>query len=182
MKSNLKRQSYVVIAVVLAIAIGYPVCAFFPKMRAIARVRQEIRQKQDFVTETEKRRPLISQQQAALASTFKYLDMQRSRLVAPDKLSAVFGTISKLAKDAGTTTTRFQPHAPVAYDTFRKIPIDLGVTGRTDAIETFLSQIEHLPYTMWLDELKMDVAGDDGQTTRCNVELAIFVDNPEISN
>jgi Tfp pilus assembly protein PilO len=182
MKSNIERQGYFVIGAVLAIAIGYPLCAFFPKMRAISRVRHEIHQKQDFVSQTEKLRPVVADQKAALASTFKYIDTQRGGLVAPDKLSQVFSTISKLAIDAGTTTTRFEPHAPVPYDGFRKVPVELGVNGSTAAVQKLLGEIERLPCTIWVEGLKLDVMGQDGETTRCAIELAIFVVNRENSN
>lgn len=182
MKSRLQRQSYLIIGVVLAVAVGYPICAFFPKMRAISRVRQEIRQKQDFVTQTEKLRPQVEQQKAALSSTFAYNKKQRARLVPADDLSRIYSSISKLAKQAGVTTTRFEPHPPVPYDEFRKIPIGLGVSGSSDGVRSLISEIEQLPYTIWLDGVKLESFGENSETTRCQLDLAIFVDNREISN
>ena len=180
-KSKLRKQSYVVIAAVLAVAVGYPVCAFFPQMRAISRVRQEIRQKQDFVAATEKLRPEVARQKTALASTRQYIARQSQRLVEPAQLSQVFREISSLSQQTGATTTRFEPHAAEQFDTFRKVPVMFGVAGSTAAIETLLAQIERLPYTIWLENLKID-SGEDGEDAKLAVELAIFVDNPENSN
>ena len=183
MKSKLKQPSYIVIGAVLAVAIGYPLCSFLPKMRAISRVRQEIRLKQEFVVKTEKMRPLVAQQKAALASTFSYIEAQRSRLVAPHQLSLVFSKISQLAKESGVTTTKFEPHAAVPYDSFRKVPVGFSVTGSTVAVQKLLGDLERLPHGVWVDGIKLATAiGEDSEATRCEFDLAVFVDNREISN
>lgn len=182
MRARLRQQSVGVIGVVLIVAVGFLVVVFLPRMKAIARMRQEIRQKQDFVAQTEKLRPLVAQQKDSLASARNYLQTQRARLVPPDKLSQVYSSISKLSKEAGATTTRFQPGPAVLFDSFRKVPLELGVQGSTESIQQLLAEIEQLPFTIWLDELKCDRAGENGETRRCAIGLGIFVDNREISN
>jgi Tfp pilus assembly protein PilO len=182
MRAQLRQQSYGVIGLVLIVAIGFPLGIFLPRMKAIARIRQEIKQKQDFVTQTEKLRPLVTQQRESLAWASEYVETQRGRLVAPAELSQVYSKISKLSKEVGATTTRFQPRPPVLYDSFRMVPLELGVRGSAETIQQLLAQVEQLPCTIWLDGVKCEATGEDGSTARCAIELGIFVDNREISD
>jgi Tfp pilus assembly protein PilO len=182
MRAQLKQQSYGVIGIVLMVAVGFALVVFLPRMKAIARMRQEIRQKQDFIAQTEKLRPLINQQKKNLAWSYEYIQTQRGRLVEPSELSQIYGQISKLSKDVGATTTRFHPRPPVLYDSFKKVPLELGIRGSAETIQQLLAEIEQLPCTIWLDSLKCEATGEDGETARCAVELGIFVDNPEIPN
>lgn len=182
MKSKLKQQSYLVSGAVLAVAVGYLMLVFLPGMRSIRRTRAEIRQKQDFVAETEKKRPQIAELQALQKSISDATAIQRDRLIAPDAVSHLFSKISTLTKVTGTRTTRFQPHDEVRYDSFQQIPIELGVEGNTAAVAELIRQIESLPNLIWINGLKMNTTGEAAGLTRCELELAVFVDNREISD
>jgi Tfp pilus assembly protein PilO len=182
MKSNLHRQSYLVIGLILAVALGFLLVVFLPGMRTIARIRREIDEKQDFVAQTEKKRPLIAQQKELQATISEFTTAQRNRLVALDAVSHLFSQISTLTRAAGTRTTRFQPHETVEYDTFHQIPVELGVAGKTEAVAELIRQIENLPYTVWINGLKLNTAGESGGLTRCDLEMEVFIDNREISD
>jgi Tfp pilus assembly protein PilO len=182
MKSNLKRQSYIVIGVVLAAALGFLLLAFLPGMRSIARIRREIDEKQDFVAQTEKKRPWIAKELELRKTITDFTAVQRKRLVTSDAVSHLFSQISTLTKTAGTRTTRFQPHETVDYDTFHRVPVELGVTGKTEAVVELIRQIENLPHTIWINGLKLNTAGEAGELTRCDIEMEVFVDNREISD
>lgn len=182
MKSKLKQQSYIVTGIVLAVAAGYLVLVFLPGMSSIRSTRAEIRKQQDFVSETEKKRPQIAELQSLQKSISDATAIQRRRLIAADAVSHLFSRISTLTKETGTRTTRFQPHEEVRYDSFQQIPIDFGVEGNSEAVAELIRQIECLPNLIWINGLKLSSAGEDGGLTRCELELAAFIDNREISD
>jgi Tfp pilus assembly protein PilO len=182
MRNTLKVQSGVVVVIVVAVAIIYPLFVFFPKMRAIAAVRSEIRQKQDYIAQSQKLQSLLAEQGKKLADTKKYVDEESGRLVAPDQLSHVFSAISRSAQDVGATTTRFEPRPPIKGDTYRKVPVLFGVMAPTETVQQLIASIESMPKNIWIEGLKIDVPSEDSEIVRCQIDLAIFVDNREISD
>jgi Tfp pilus assembly protein PilO len=179
---RLKHESYIVIAVVVGVAVVYTFAAFFPQMRAIRAVRQEICEKQQFIMQTDKLRPLLTDQQKLIAATEAHLLEASGILIAPENLSKAYGEISRLCSEAGTQTARFEPLAAETFDTFRKVPLGLSVTGSTHQIESLLASLEGLPQLIWVEKLRMDGPSEAGGNTSCHMDLALFVDNREISN
>jgi hypothetical protein len=45
-----------------------------------------------------------------------------------------------------------------------------------------LAAIEHLPARIWIDEVTFERIGQDGAIVSCELRLAIFADNFEISD
>jgi Tfp pilus assembly protein PilO len=179
---QLKHESYIVIALVVAVAVIYPLAAFFPQMRAIRAVREEIRKKQDFIMQAEKMRPVLADQQRLIAETEAHL-VQISGIMTPAaQLSKVYGEISRLCASSGTNTARFEPHPAEDFDTFRKVPLGLSVHGSTQQIEHLLASLEGLPQLLWIENIRIDGPSEVGGFTSCHMDLALFVDNREISN
>jgi Tfp pilus assembly protein PilO len=173
----MQRQSLIVVGVVLTIAIGYPLCAFFPQVRAISQVRAEIRQKQEFIGQTEKLRSVIAQQDGALESTRDYIEREKAKLATPRQLSSLYRAISNLAKESGARPAKFEPQQPIAYDTFRKVPIKCEFVGTQQAIQSLIAGIEQFPNTVWVEGLALHAGRENGQSVKCGLDLAIFVDN-----
>jgi Tfp pilus assembly protein PilO len=179
---HLKNESYVVIAVVVVVAVAYPLAAFFPQMRAIRAVRREIREKQQFIMQADKLRPLLADQQKLIAETETHLVQQSGLMISPAHLSRTYGEISRLCAATGANTARFEPHEAEEFDTFRKVPLGLSVTGSTQQIESLLASLEGLPQLLWIENLRIEGPSEAGGFTSCHMDLALFVDNREISN
>lgn len=60
--------------------------------------------------------------------------------------------------------------------------VTLVVSGGFAAIEQLIKNLEELPVTVWIEALKMESAREAGQTTTCEVSLAIFTRNNEKSD
>lgn len=182
MRTKLQRQSLIVICVVLAIAIGYPICAFFPQMRAISAVRQEIRQKQDFIAQTEKMRTVAQDQEKSFESVYAYIDERREQLTPPRQLSSVYSTINTLAKESDAKPSKFEPQPPLNFESFRKVALKCEFLGTTRAIQELIERLEQIPATIWVEGLALQAGREPAQPVKCTLDLAIFVDNPEISD
>jgi Tfp pilus assembly protein PilO len=103
-------------------------------------------------------------------------------MIAPEQLSKTYGEISRLCRDSGTTTARFEPHAAKEFDTFRKVPLGLSVTGSTQQIEHLLASLESLPQLVWVEKFQLQGPSEAGGFTSCHMDLALFINNREISN
>jgi Tfp pilus assembly protein PilO len=182
MRTKLQRQSLIVICVVLAIAIGYPICAFFPQMRAISAVRQEIRQKQDFIAQTEKMRTVAQEQEKSFEAVHVYINERRAQLTPPRKLSSMYSTINTLAKESEAKPSKFEPQLPVDFESFRKVPLKCEFLGSTRAMQELIERLERIPAAIWIEGLALQAGREPGQPVKCALDLAIFVDNPEISD
>ena len=182
MSSKLRNHSWIITAPLAASAVAYLFFLFLPRMRDIKAVMAEMRGKQEIIDRTASLRPAIELAEREMQEASLYLDKWHARCALPSELPTIFSKISYLAKANGTITKRFEPQQPVDYQTLDKMRVTLVVSGGFAAIEQLIKNLEELPVTVWIEALKMESAREAGQTTTCEVSLAIFTRNNEKSD
>jgi Tfp pilus assembly protein PilO len=95
--------------------------------------------------------------------------------------TALFGQISRLTKQSGMSTTRFEPQQVVERRRVREIPLQLGVQGSLAEFFALLAAVEKLPPLIWVDELKIE-RNPKSDDLQCELKLALFADKSEISD
>lgn len=178
---NVRRGSWIVILPVAAVAVAYVVWVFMPGQRAIAELREKIKAKQDFIAEGEQRGRTLKQCKQILEKTHAYVTPCRKRIPEEKELGAIFGEIHELANGAGIHITRFDPQAPLALDTLRRIPINLGCTGSFGQVYEFLRKLEGMPTASWVVSVKIERSAKNEEDVQGEVALVIFCANSESS-
>lgn len=182
MKPKIAHSSWIVTLPLVAAAVAYMLLFYLPGNRAIGKLQDQIKTKQDYIVGAES---LVT---ALRIVRQKHKEAQANNAAwqenAPvqGELSSLYGKISELAKAAGTTTTRFDPQPPVLYDTIRQIPLVVGCTGSFSQIYEFLRGLESLPAEIWASKLRLDRTEGSAGTTGCELNLAIFTNNSDNSD
>lgn len=176
------HSSLLLICAIAAATLGYVFCFFMPGMRAVADIRQRINVKQDYINDAPRITNIIKQVQEELDSTKAYVAAQRKRCPTQAELTALFGSINRLARDNRTKITRFEPQTTVNLETLAKLPVLFTVEGSFANVHAMIGALEKLPSAIWIDELRLDASGEGGKTVQCNLTLDVFVDNHEKSN
>lgn len=184
MDNPLKRGSWLVTIPLVAVVLGYMIWVFMPTKRAIADLHQELQSKQNYVAEAGRMAARIRQVAEEKQSTRDYNAKWSSRSASSTSasISAKFGEIAQIMTESGVVTTRFDPQPVVDHARLQEIPLQLGCRGTLSQIMSLVQGIEGLPFRIWLSDVKLEQIGESGENMRCEITLAIFSDNPEISD
>ena len=177
-----QRGSWVVTLPMACAAIVYLAFLFLPRMKAIGAVMEQLHTKQNYIAQAVKMRPMLHRIEVELAEATAYNAQWQARCPRSSELSALFGRISQLAKQQGTTVTRFEPLPAVEYQTLHRVPVTLGVKGSFAAIDSLIASVEGLPISIWIEDVKLTAPREPGQSAMCEMSLAVFVDNREKSD
>ena len=181
MRTNLPQSRWIVAVPVVAVAAAYLCFSFVPGQQAIDQLREELSAAEEFVEQVEAFGPAMEITRQECERTRTYVRAWEESAPSEEELSELFGRINLLAKASGTTTTRFDPQPPVVYDEIRRIPVLFACVGSFGQICGLLQELERLEQSVWVEELRMEGSGVDGENVQCDLTLAIFADNPENS-
>jgi Tfp pilus assembly protein PilO len=177
-----RRNSWIITIAIAAGTVGYLTLLFSPGMRGIAGVRQELRTKQDFIGQAERLRPTTFRLGEQLTQVAQYNQRWSAYLVSQSRLASIYGELGALVKDSGASTTRFEPQTAIPLASVKKLPVKLGLEGSFTQIHAVIHKIESLAAFIWIEEIKMEGGGETGKSSRAELTLAMFVDNPEKSD
>jgi len=167
----------------LTLAIGvYLAVVFFPTMREISSLRAEIAAKEAVITDAVRQSARLPQLETELAATRKYLNEWRGISARPGESARLFGRLADLVKASGATTTVFRPEPKRVHASLERLPLVLGCRGTHEQVHAVLAAVEKLPARIWIDEVTLERADQDGELVSCEIKLAIFADNFEISD
>ncbi len=106
------------------------------------------------------------------------------RLAAPPGTgSAVLvGEVSRLARDAGTRTTRLEPASAVDYEELRSVPLTLVCTGSFEQAFELVQGIEALTQSIWIDDFRIERKDAKQEDLSCEIKLVVFTGKSDISD
>jgi len=176
------RGSWLVTIGLIAIAVIHIVFAYLPGRKLIDQLRREIECRRLYITDSANVSATLAAAQLDLATAKSYIENWRQVAATTHRLPVLYGTINNLSKQAGITTTRFEPQMVVEFGTIRQIPIHMACTGSFAQIHVFISSLESLPLTIWMDTLRFEKTGQTGEYVLCEINMVVFSDNPKNSN
>jgi Tfp pilus assembly protein PilO len=175
---RMDRANWIVIAVVIAAAVGYMTLLFLPKMRQVSAAHDELERKLEYVLVAQKSARASNEIQRQLDDVRAYLDKHGHQLMSEAQLPALFSQISHISKAHDAITTKFEPRPPVEYQSFRKASLALGVQADFDSLYDMLQDLESQPMRIWVEDVKIRGPREKGKTVECDLTLVVFVDNP----
>jgi Tfp pilus assembly protein PilO len=150
---------------------------FLPTKRRIAELRAELAQKKAFIATTVALPAQIAQVEQKLRECGTHNERWRVTAGGDAAVPELFAAIHQRAQASGAVTTRFDQQEVVPLKTLTEHPVTLGVTGGFGEVFEFLSQLERMPQTLWLEDVQLEASGQDRQTVDCTAKLVIFADN-----
>jgi Tfp pilus assembly protein PilO len=181
-QNSLLSGGWTVIVPLTAAIVTYLVFVFFPQMREIRALREDIAQKQSYLGGIAQRTAREAAVDAEEATTREYVTRLRGTAAAPSDVAALFAAVAERLKTAGVTTTIFRPEAKQSFVAVDRIPLSIGCTGEHDRLQSMLAGIERMNQRVWIDEFVLERGKENEEGMTCEVKLAIFVNNFEISD
>ncbi len=193
MKPKANHKTWILIVVLLAVLSGYVALSFIPEKRHIAELRQDLLDKQEFVTQSTKTVEKLREIEEQLNNTTAYNRTWTKHAPHSGEISILLGKIHALARTANVEIDRFDPEPAEKFDRIRRLPIEMVYSGQLPSVFQFLSDLEQMPQTIWINSVTIERTAKNGSNTRdnivetrgftqCEIDLAIFMDNLENSN
>lgn len=176
MKSSGKRGSWIVTLPLVGGLTAFFLLVYLPTQRSIGEVRETLQQKRAFISSTTSLPEQIAAAELALRECETYNQHWANTAGGEAAVPELFATINRQAGLAGTITTRFDPQPAAPLESIVEHSVALGVAGQFSQVFQFLSQLEQLPQTLWIEDLRLEAPRKDGQETVCSADLVIFAD------
>ncbi|MBI3839453.1 MAG: type 4a pilus biogenesis protein PilO [Planctomycetia bacterium] len=173
------RSTWIAAFSMIAAAVVFMTCAFAPGMRSISETLAQLNAKRSFILDAQKLRRVTEQTRCELENTLAYNAKQGTQILTQSDLPVLYGQISQITKSYDAATQKFEPRPPVAYESFHKITIGLGIAGSFSAIHHLVRDLEALPARIWIDEMQIRGPRENGKPVECDMTLVVFIDNPE---
>lgn len=176
-----KSRGLIVTIAAITGVVGYVFAVFLPGQRSMARQRQELRDKQQFIAAAAMNTAEAATLEEQMKAARQHVDRWRTHS-APESVGAnLFGEIAALATESGVSLQRLTPQDPAALATLKQQTLDLKVEGNFSQLLEFLQGIESRPETIWVPRFELQSSAEDGKKVQCALSLVVFADNPKNS-
>ena len=172
-----QQKAWIATFIMAGLAIGFGWFVFLPGQRAIAKLRQDLRDKKQAIQSADGlggELKLVSDElQAAREFTS---DWHRQSLKQGHFYDA-YADISAQATRSKVTMVKFEPLA--ASPKLNALqPQDLAITlqGTFASVFEYLGELERQPVSTWVRQIRLQPTGEFGKNVRCEITLTIFAD------
>jgi Tfp pilus assembly protein PilO len=166
--------------------IGYMLYFYLPGRREVRALREQLHSTEATIHQSDMLVAQIPAVQTQLEETEAYNRKWGERIARDGQIVGVFGSISRLAADVGTTPSRFAPDKIVDFRSLRQVPVDLACSGEFEQIREFIHRLEDLPQFVWIDQINMSsrtlADTKSGKDTKCEMKLVLFGSQRDISD
>ncbi len=161
------------------IALAYVFFAFFPAQKAMKSMRQELRDKQAYITTTDQLFATATAANTQLEQASTLVRKWQQEAPGAQQADRLPSLISDKAHQVGVRILRLEPQLSRPNGLIVEYPISISAEGTFEGIFNFVHGVEELPQTIWLRDVKVQRAGDLGGSLRCDLTLTIFGDLAE---
>lgn len=193
MKPKANHKSWILIVVLLAVLSGYVAVSFIPESHHISKLNQDLLDKQDFVRQSAQTVEQLKGIQEQLNNTTAYNRTWTKHAPHSGEISILMGKIHALARTADVEIDRFDPEPSEKFARLHRLPIEMVYSGQLPSVFQFLSDLEQMPQTIWINNITIEQADKNGSKTgdstsetrgftKAEIDLVIFMDNLENSN
>jgi Tfp pilus assembly protein PilO len=168
-------------AALAAASVAYVVFVFLPGQRAIAQLRRQVQEKQQFIARTQSLPAAIQQAADDLQAANDYAAAWRASAPSEARLAATLGQITQRAQQTSLLVQRFDPQPVARLDAVWQAPVAVAMEGSFLQVFEFLRAIEELPASVWIASLRLENSGRDDGRARCELTLVVFADNSDFS-
>lgn len=175
MKLPLPKSSTPLVLLGLGLVIAFVMLVYLPLHRSIAAAQHELSSQQATLHQED---VLLAQIEAHQAEgrEIDRVTSEWGEVANPNlHLSQLLGKISQEARKAGTDALRLEPGQVQTMQAVQRIPVQLGCRGTFQEIHTLVSQMEALPYKLWLERIELAPGNEERHELTCEMDFAAFI-------
>jgi len=177
-----KTRSLIITGSIGCLVLLYAFLVFLPIRRAIEKMRVELDEKRQFILAAQNDFTEIGAIQVNLRRTEQWVDDWKSRSPRTNNLGGFFGRIAEISRVVGTQIERITPEELSQMNVVSRHPVRLVVGGSFDQLFEFVHALEQMPFTVWVDRIQLQPVSQNSEQLTCEISLAVFTDNPGLSD
>lgn len=182
MNISLKFRTGIITAALAIAALAYAFFVFLPTQRKINQRREELTTQQNYVMAARNAKDGVQRKRVELDRALAFIELWEKAAPDQGRMALLFANITDHARQANTITSKFDPQPISRMDQIERIPIAMGNQGNFRQLFDLVKRLESLSETIWVDELQIEALSQDSQLLKCELNLAIFAVNREISD
>lgn len=154
--------------------------SFWPTNQKIRQLQQQLASHREQVQEALLLPARLDRQRDEVERTTQFVAAWRQ--AAGNSTASVFAAVSHAIGQLGAVTTQFVPEPSVQRGYLRETTARLTCQGTLEQIFAALQSLEALPFTLWVDELRLMPDSDDQAKLKCELKLVIFAEKSKLSD
>jgi Tfp pilus assembly protein PilO len=154
--------------------------SFWPTNKQIGELQEQLRTNSEQLQEALLLPAKLDRQRDEVQRTTRFVAAWRQ--ATGDSTASVFAAISHAIGQQGAVTTQFVPEPSVQRGYLRETTVRIACQGTLEQIFAALQSLEALPFTLWVDELRLLPDRDDQAKLKCEMKLVIFAEKSKLSD
>ena len=154
--------------------------SFWPTNQQIGQLRQQLQINHEQMQEALLLPARLDRQRDEVQRTTQFVAAWRQ--TAGDSTASVFAAVSHAIRQHGAVTAQFVPEPSLKRGYLRETTVRIACHGTLEQIFAALQSLEALPFTHWVDELRLTPDRDDQAKLTCEVKLVIFAEKSKLSD
>lgn len=180
-KRSASKLSNVKIIVVLAAGtVAYLGWIYRPVEREILALRDEIGQQRQMMEQALLLPAQVDRVRDETERTIRYVSAWQES--SRPETARMFGGVSQAVSTSGASTTHFQPEPKHDRNYLSEVAVRVTCRGTLQQLFTSLRALEALPWTVWLDEVRLSPDKENQAILSCELKLAIFTEKSDHSD
>ncbi|MEQ8789398.1 MAG: type 4a pilus biogenesis protein PilO [Pirellulaceae bacterium] len=177
-----KSRSLVITVLLAAASVAYVFFVFLPGQKAIAKLRRELDEKQQYIVDADRLAHAIQLAEKDLRRAEDFTTAWRAAAPNDGELAPILGRITGEVEACGVGIERLDRRPVKQYEEVGQIPIVLECEGSFQQIFDLTRRLEAMPQDLWITSLRIETQGKNSESVLAEVALAVFADNSEDSD
>jgi len=181
-KISPRHTNYALVIVLIGIVAVYAITVFLPNRRNAMALQQQLQTDRAFIAQTADLSDAIANVRKEIEQIENYTTKWREKTPRKSEIPRLFAKLDYLAARAGVSTVRLDPLPVIEHESLRQVPVTLAVTGSFTQVFSLLNGIETLSEPIWIDDVKMEATREDTDSVECQLKLVMFASKSEDSD
>jgi Tfp pilus assembly protein PilO len=177
-----KPRTWLITALLAAVAVAYVVFVFLPAQHSINELRAQVQERHQQILQAQTQIRTVAMAHKRLADTKEVIHQWQADSPRHSELITHFANLSKQAEAAGMTVERLDPLPAVEMHLIAQQNVTLQFNATFAAVFEFLRRIEAMPGTIWIRNLRIESVSEASDKLRGELTLTIFVDRADYAD
>ncbi len=153
---------------------------YWPVEREISELRHELQHQQQLMEEALLLPAQVGRVKDDALRTASFVAHWRS--MSGHQPAQLYGAISQAIAAHGVTTTQFQPDPFIDRNYLREVTVRVSCRGTLHQLFASLRALEALPWTLWVEELRLTRDRENPANLVCEMKLGVFTEKSAYSD
>jgi hypothetical protein len=171
-------RSLVITLTIACTAAAYAYFVFLPSQKDLARLRQQLRDKQQQILDSERLTSAIFHAERELAIANDFTTHWKESAPSEGQLSEVYRQFATFADESRVQLNGIRPQSSERLKEVSVFRVALDCSGSYPNLFEFIHDVEECVPALWIQQLELQRIETHKDRLQCKLTISIFVENP----